>query len=318
MRSVRRQGATPTLLSGRGHCTVRGRGASLPVHGPRRDPARPPGLLLRTGRAGSRSPGPDARGLPSGRGRGRDHVGAARGQGDGGRAAPGPDSTSTRPARRLHRRRAHLPDRRLGSRRRRHTGGEDVGRGHPDLLFERFPGGSSRIARGTTTASSPTCFGGGSTWRRRTPCWPSAPRRPSLPRQRRDHPDDQGPRRGRPAYHLVPGGASKANAVGFHMRARGYAPEECIAAGNSLRTSTRRSWWAGSSSSQRARSGPGASRSDRWAPERHCDRGRTATASTRRSSRRSPSAARPAPRSPRPRSPRGARRTRRLPRESPG
>ena len=36
------------------------------------------------------------------------------------------------------------------------------------------------------------------------------------------------------AYHLVPGGASKAQAVGFHMRARDYAPEECIAAGDSL------------------------------------------------------------------------------------
>lgn len=36
------------------------------------------------------------------------------------------------------------------------------------------------------------------------------------------------------AYHLVPGGASKGNAVGAHMRARGYAPEECIAAGDSL------------------------------------------------------------------------------------
>lgn len=36
------------------------------------------------------------------------------------------------------------------------------------------------------------------------------------------------------AYHLVPGGASKANAVAAHMRARGYAPEQCIAAGDSL------------------------------------------------------------------------------------
>jgi phosphoglycolate phosphatase len=36
------------------------------------------------------------------------------------------------------------------------------------------------------------------------------------------------------AYHLVPGGASKAKAVGFHMRARGYAPEECIGIGDSL------------------------------------------------------------------------------------
>lgn len=36
------------------------------------------------------------------------------------------------------------------------------------------------------------------------------------------------------AYHVVPGGASKGQAVGAHMRARGYAPEECIAAGDSI------------------------------------------------------------------------------------
>jgi hydroxymethylpyrimidine pyrophosphatase-like HAD family hydrolase len=36
------------------------------------------------------------------------------------------------------------------------------------------------------------------------------------------------------AYHLVPGGASKAKAVGFHLRARGYAPEDCIAIGDSV------------------------------------------------------------------------------------
>ena len=36
------------------------------------------------------------------------------------------------------------------------------------------------------------------------------------------------------AYHLVPGGASKAKAVAFHMQARGYAAEECIAIGDSI------------------------------------------------------------------------------------
>jgi HAD superfamily hydrolase (TIGR01484 family) len=36
------------------------------------------------------------------------------------------------------------------------------------------------------------------------------------------------------AYHLVPGGASKAKAVGFHLRVRGYAADECIAVGDSL------------------------------------------------------------------------------------
>jgi hydroxymethylpyrimidine pyrophosphatase-like HAD family hydrolase len=36
------------------------------------------------------------------------------------------------------------------------------------------------------------------------------------------------------AYHLVPRDASKARAVAFHMAARGYAPEECIAVGDSI------------------------------------------------------------------------------------
>jgi hydroxymethylpyrimidine pyrophosphatase-like HAD family hydrolase len=35
------------------------------------------------------------------------------------------------------------------------------------------------------------------------------------------------------AYHLLPEAASKANAVVFHMRARGYAPEECLGVGDS-------------------------------------------------------------------------------------
>jgi len=36
------------------------------------------------------------------------------------------------------------------------------------------------------------------------------------------------------AYHLLPEGASKAKAVAFHMQARGYSPEECIAIGDSV------------------------------------------------------------------------------------
>jgi hydroxymethylpyrimidine pyrophosphatase-like HAD family hydrolase len=35
------------------------------------------------------------------------------------------------------------------------------------------------------------------------------------------------------AYHLIPRGASKARAVARHMQARGLAPEECIAVGDS-------------------------------------------------------------------------------------
>jgi len=38
----------------------------------------------------------------------------------------------------------------------------------------------------------------------------------------------------RRAYHLIPATASKAAAVELHMRARGYAREECIAVGDSL------------------------------------------------------------------------------------
>jgi phosphoglycolate phosphatase len=39
---------------------------------------------------------------------------------------------------------------------------------------------------------------------------------------------------GRPhAYHLIPSAASKAGAVAAHMQARGYAPEDCIAVGDS-------------------------------------------------------------------------------------
>ncbi len=43
-------------------------------------------------------------------------------------------------------------------------------------------------------------------------------------------PDLEGPPH---AYHLIPRQASKADAVARHMRARGYAPEECIALGDS-------------------------------------------------------------------------------------
>jgi 3-deoxy-D-manno-octulosonate 8-phosphate phosphatase KdsC-like HAD superfamily phosphatase len=35
------------------------------------------------------------------------------------------------------------------------------------------------------------------------------------------------------AYHLIPAAASKANAVAFHMRARGYARQDCVAVGDS-------------------------------------------------------------------------------------
>ena len=34
-------------------------------------------------------------------------------------------------------------------------------------------------------------------------------------------------------YHLIPRAAGKANAVATHMRRRGFAPQECIAIGDS-------------------------------------------------------------------------------------
>jgi phosphoglycolate phosphatase len=36
------------------------------------------------------------------------------------------------------------------------------------------------------------------------------------------------------AYHLIPAEASKAKAVAFHMRVRGYEPEQCIGIGDSV------------------------------------------------------------------------------------
>ena len=45
--------------------------------------------------------------------------------------------------------------------------------------------------------------------------------------------DNGGISGGRRAYHLIPAGSSKANAVAVHMQARGYAPEQCIAVGDS-------------------------------------------------------------------------------------
>ena len=110
-----------------------------------------------------------------------------------------------------------------------------VAAGIPDLLFEHFPGRLEWHARGTRAASSRCCCAAGSTSRRPTSCCAE-----------RGHDDlrflDNGAI-GRPmegidgpahAYHLVPGGASKAKGVAFHLRARGYAPEECIAIGDSI------------------------------------------------------------------------------------
>ena len=53
------------------------------------------------------------------------------------------------------------------------------------------------------------------------------------------------------AYHLIPRGASKAEAVAAHMRARDYRPEDCVAGrATHARISAWPPWWAVSSSSR--------------------------------------------------------------------
>ena len=95
--------------------------------------------------------------------------------------------------------------------------------------------GSSGTRRGTPAASSRMLLRGEVDVAEANELLARArPRRPALPRQRRDRPPDGGDRGRAHAYHLVPGGASKAKGVAFHMRARGYAPEDCIAIGDSI------------------------------------------------------------------------------------
>ena len=77
------------------------------------------------------------------------------------------------------------------------------------------------------------------------------------------------------AYHLMPAAASKANAVSFHMRARGYAPEECIAIGDSVEDlSVARGRRPLLRPRQRPRARPRPARGDRPPLERHGHRGR--------------------------------------------
>jgi hydroxymethylpyrimidine pyrophosphatase-like HAD family hydrolase len=105
--------------------------------------------------------------------------------------------------------------------------------GAPKLLLEAFPGQLeyhtpwhakreiSHLMRGTVTAeeSNELLRANGFESLRMVDNGAVAPR-PQF--DRRPH-----------AFHLIPAGASKANAVAAHMRARGYAAEECIAVGDS-------------------------------------------------------------------------------------
>ena len=128
-----------------------------------------------------------------------------------------------------------LPDRRLGPADDGHPAERMLDAGIPDLLFDRFAGnGSSGTRRGTTAASSRTCFAAGSTSRRRMRCCAStATTTFDSSTTGRSGGRWRGSRTAH-AYHLVPGGASKAKGVAFHLRARGYAPEDCIAVGDSV------------------------------------------------------------------------------------
>ena len=97
--------------------------------------------------------------------------------------------------------------------------------GAPALLLDAFDLEHHRP--GTWTGSCPICSGG-----RRTS---ARPHRCSRRRASRGCGwwttvglDD-----GRRVYHLIPDSASKAAAVEMHMRARGYARDECIAVGDS-------------------------------------------------------------------------------------
>ena len=91
-------------------------------------------------------------------------------------------------------------------------------------------------ARGTPAARSATCCAASSRRRRPTRCSPRTASRAC------ELSDNGAVRRRSPAlaalpavhaYHLRPRGVSKANAVAAHQRMRGYAPEECIAIGDS-------------------------------------------------------------------------------------
>ena len=91
-------------------------------------------------------------------------------------------------------------------------------------------------ARGTPGARSATCCAASSRPRRPTRC------SPQNGFEGLELTDNGAVRRRSPAlaglpavhaYHLRPRGVSKANAVAAHQRMRGYAPEDCIAVGDS-------------------------------------------------------------------------------------
>ena len=269
MRSARRQRSSASNVARLTVYRCR-RGPALRLHRPRRHPARARAARCSaTPRATSRCA--QARALEACHRAGVEVVimsGRREAQVHGRRPADRPDLLHLRGRlRRRDRRRANAADRRLAAGRGRHAGREDARRA---------------ASRTCSSSASPGRLEWHSPWHTRPRALApvprqgrrrrgqraarrARPRRPALPRQRRDRPARwraiDGPAH---AYHLVPGGASKAKAVAFHMRARGYAPEECIAVGDSIedldvgrgrRPLLRRR--------QRPRARPGAARGDR-------------------------------------------------------
>ena len=176
-----------------------------------------------------------ARGLPPGRGRGRDHVRASRGPGDGGRAADRPELLHLRGGLRGGDRRRDDPaDRRHDRRRGRHALRADRGPRDPRAAVRHFEGRLEYHAPWHTGRQHSHLFRG-----------EVDVEEANRVLAQEGHDDlrllDNGAistsmagLEVAHAYHLVPKMVSKANAVAAHMRARQYEPQQCIAVGDSI------------------------------------------------------------------------------------
>ena len=199
VRSASRQVIVATVAAGTN-------GTELRLHRPRRHPARRGGLALprRRGRLLA-GPGARARGLPAGRGRGRDHVRPPRAPGPRGGAADGPDLLHLRGRLRLRdRRRDDADDRRDGAQRGRHDLRADRGPRHPPATLRalrRAAGVPRPLAQ--RPRPLPPLPRQGRRRRGQRPARRARRRRPAPARQRRHRPPDAD-RRG-PHPRLPPG-----------------------------------------------------------------------------------------------------------------
>ena len=213
-------------------------GPELRLHRPRRDPARQ-GQLALPRRRGRLLAGPvaRARGLPPGRGRGRDHVRPPRAPGPRGGPADGPDLLHLRGRLRLRDRgRDDAADRRSGPRRgaapstRRSSSG-----GSRRCSSSTSRAGSSTTPPGTTAASSPTSSAARSTSPRPTGCSRrEGQRRPAAARQRRDRPRDAGDRGPHPRLPPGPQDGQQGRRRRRPCPRPRLRPRRCIAVGDSV------------------------------------------------------------------------------------